>query len=88
MTDRSILLFKLPQCQLSHCLPISSDLLSNELLICRALVNFSVVQLNLSFHLLLDNTHICHTIEQEIEMVHHLVPFGLVIISALSHLIQ
>ena len=88
MTDRSVLLFELPQCQLSHCLPISSDLLSNELLICRALVNFSVVQLNLSFHLLLDNTHISHTIEQEIKMVHHLVPFGLVIISALSHLIQ
>ena len=88
MTDRSVLLFELPQCQLSHCLPISSDLQSNELLICRALVNFSVVQLNLSFHLLLDNTHIRHTIEQEIEMIHHLIPFGLVIISAVSHLIQ
>ena len=88
MTDGFVLLFELSQCQLSHCLPISSNLLSNELLICRTHVNFCVVQLNLSFHLLLDNTHICHTIEQEIEMVHHLVPFGLVIISALSHLIQ
>ena len=88
MIGRAVLLLKLPQGQLSYYLAISSNLLSNELLICRALVNFSSVQLNLSFHLLLDNTHINHMIEQEIKMVHHLVPFGLVIISALSHLIQ
>jgi hypothetical protein len=73
---RSSFSIKLPQRQLSYCLSIHPDLLSNKLLFGCALrhLQSSVSQLLLDF--LLNDPNVVHPGEQEIEVFHHRIPTG------------
>jgi hypothetical protein len=64
------------------------DLLSNELLFCCAFVNLEAVGRKLILEVLLYDADIIHSGIQKIEIFHHLVPFGLVVLLAARHLIQ
>ena len=81
-------MFRLPHCQLSHCLAISLDLLSNELLVSSTLINLESVVGHMLLKFLLNDPNIIHPCKVEIEIVHHLGLARLLTISTGRHLLQ